>query len=319
MLLPYKKYADFESAGKAVLKYLHERIGFGLWMITRSEGEDWVVLDSLDHFYDVSPNDVFQWTDSFCSRMVAGHGPRIAPCSDAIPCYQNAPIGKQVPIGAYVGVPLAAPDGSLFGTLCAIDPATQPEAIIHELPLVELLAGMLGTILDTELKALNDIRRLEQAKHGAMTDPLTGLFNHRGWDSLLLAEEYRCKRYGHKACLLSLRVNDLQNVNDRCGDAIGNEILKSVSSVLQNVFRESDVIARLSYDEFGILAVDYKENKVQELTNQLEEFLGKRSIDVTIGHAISSPKETLVDTMLRADQQLRLTKQPKKSTHQTAR
>ncbi len=60
--------------------------------------------------------DVFAWSDSFCSRMVRGLGPRVAPVSEDVPAYRDAPIGRQVPIGAYVGVPLLA---SGFSERCA--------------------------------------------------------------------------------------------------------------------------------------------------------------------------------------------------------
>lgn len=75
-------------------------------MVTRTEGEDWIVLPAEDRGYDVKEGDVFRWTDSFCSQMVEGRGPCIAPQSDLIPAYANAPIGQQVSIAAYVGLPL---------------------------------------------------------------------------------------------------------------------------------------------------------------------------------------------------------------------
>ena len=49
--------------------------------------------------------------------------------------YANAPITQQFVIGAYIGVPLLYSDGSLFGTLCAIDPHPQSEDIQQHLPL----------------------------------------------------------------------------------------------------------------------------------------------------------------------------------------
>lgn len=90
-------FHDFESAGRAVLAFLHHRLGFGLWMVTRTEGEDWIVLQTEGQAYDVNPGQVFCWTDSFCFRMVKGDGPRIAPDSDVIPAYAAAPIGQQGP------------------------------------------------------------------------------------------------------------------------------------------------------------------------------------------------------------------------------
>lgn len=158
-MLSLAPYADFKTASSQVLEYLHTQLGFRLWMITRTEEDDWIVLNASDHGYNVQSGDVFRWTDSFCSRMVAGLGPRIAPRSNEIPAYAEAPIGRKVPIGAYVGVPLTRHDGGLFGTLCAIDPMPMPDDVGDQLPLVEIMARLLMTILETELKAQQEARR----------------------------------------------------------------------------------------------------------------------------------------------------------------
>ena len=123
-------FKNFHDAGQAVLHFLRQKFGFDLWMITRVEGNDWIVLQAEDHGYDVKPGRVFNWADSFCSHMVQGHAPRIAPRSEDVPLYASAPIAQQVNIKAYIGQPLVKEDGSLFGTLCAIDPEPKSEKII---------------------------------------------------------------------------------------------------------------------------------------------------------------------------------------------
>ena len=72
-------FTDFETATRAALSLLHQRLGFDLWMMTRTDGNDWIVLQVEDHGYKVSEGSVFRWADSFCSQMVIGRGPRIAP------------------------------------------------------------------------------------------------------------------------------------------------------------------------------------------------------------------------------------------------
>lgn len=123
---------DFREEVTRILKFLQDRIGFDLWMVTRVEGNDWIVLDAQDRGYNVNGGDVFKWADSFCSRMVKGEGPQIAPDSDLIPAYVEAEIGNLVNIRAYIGVQVNWPDGSLFGTLCAIDPEPKPRCIMDE-------------------------------------------------------------------------------------------------------------------------------------------------------------------------------------------
>ena len=79
-----RPFDSFQEASAAILDHLHEILGFDLWMVTRTEGEDWIVLHTNDRGYSVNPGDLFRWTDSFCSRMVLGKGPRIAPASDDV-------------------------------------------------------------------------------------------------------------------------------------------------------------------------------------------------------------------------------------------
>lgn len=182
---------DFEAASQAVLAYLHQQLGFSLWMVTRTQGDDWIVLQANDQGYDIKTGDVLSWKSSFCARMVQGYGPKIAPVAQHIPAYAAAPIGQQVPIGAYIGVPLVHRDGSLFGTLCAIDPVPQPHAIEAALPTLELLADLLSAILNADLRAAEQARRAERLQVEAHEDALSGLYNRRGWDYLMAAEEAR--------------------------------------------------------------------------------------------------------------------------------
>ena len=70
---------DFERASQAVLEFLHRRLGFSLWMVTRVQGDDFIILQAKDEGYGVSPGTVIRWADSFCSQMVKGNAPRVAP------------------------------------------------------------------------------------------------------------------------------------------------------------------------------------------------------------------------------------------------
>jgi len=47
------KFHNFEEAGKQVLQYLHQHLGFGLWMITRVENDDWIILQAENQKYDI--------------------------------------------------------------------------------------------------------------------------------------------------------------------------------------------------------------------------------------------------------------------------
>ena len=298
------KINDFETAGRAVLAFLHQRIGFDLWMVTRTEGDDWIVLQSEDNGYGVAPGTVFRWADSFCSEMVKGNGPRIAPRSDAVPAYAAAPIGRQVQIKAYIGQPLVHADGSLFGTLCAIHPSAQPESIAAEQELVEMLGAMLSTILQTELKATETARRSERLQEEALTDSQTDLFNRRGWDRLLPVEEDRCRRYGHPAALLIVDLDQLKLVNDTNGHAAGDALIARAGAALRQACRSADIVARLGGDEFGILSVECDRAGAEALLERVRATLAEANVKASVGLAMRDPAVGLEHAWENVDQRM---------------
>ena len=277
---------DFERAGQAVLEFLHRRFGFSLWMVTRVHGDDFIVLQSEGDGYGLSEGTVIRWADSFCSEMVKGNGPRIAPDSDAVPAYAAARVGQQAPIKAYVGVPLTHADGRLFGTLCAIDPERQPEAIVQEQDLIELLASMLSSILAAELRLSEEVRRSEHLELESLVDPLTSLLNRRGWDRLLAQEEERCRRYGHTATVFVIDLDQLKEINDTAGHAAGDALLVRAASALQDVVRDIDVVARLGGDEFGLIAVECGATGAELLLGRLRQALDERQVKASVGLAV---------------------------------
>jgi diguanylate cyclase (GGDEF)-like protein len=292
---------DFEHAGREVLEFLRRRFGFGLWMITRVEGDDCIVLQSVDHGYGIGPGRVFRWADSLCSRMISGDGPRVAPDTDLVAAYVTAPITQQLTVRAYIGVPLSLPDGTLFGSLCAIDPARQPDDIVEEQQLIELLASMLSSILNSELKAAEEARRNERLEMEALVDPLTGLANRRAWDELLAREEERCRRYGHPTAVFVLDLDDLKEVNDAAGHAAGDALLTGTAAALRDAVRDADVVARLGGDEFGIIAVECDATGAEQLLTRIRDALDRPGIRASVGIALREPTHGLERAWQEAD------------------
>lgn len=306
-------FEDFESASRAVLNYLHEQLGFGLWMMTRTEGNDWVVLQVEDHYYNVNEGTVFNWTDSFCSQMVQGFGPRVAPCSSEIPVYAAAPIGQQVPIEAYIGVPVNNSDGSLFGTLCAIDPSPQKPDIAKQLPVIELLARFLATALEADLKALEQERLLERIKQEALTDELTNVFNRRGWDKAVELEEERARRYGSPVCVMIIDLDDLKSINDNQGHAKGDKQIKEAAKCIAESVRTNDIVARIGGDEFAVLAVECDKKGAANLYKKISENLCSQKINASIGKALRGSEMTITKTLELADSAMYAQKEQHKS------
>ena len=297
-------FSDFESASRAVLHFLRGRIDMDLWMMTRTEGSDWIVLQADDHGYGVQDGAVFQWEQSYCYRMVRGEGPSVAPNASEVPLYVKAGINQKVEIGAYIGVPVCTSDGSLFGTLCAIDPSPRDEAIRNELPIIELAAKLLGTVLSTELDAQESERSRERSEREAATDALTGVVNRRGWNAAIEAEESRARRYGNPASIVIVDLDGLKEVNDTRGHADGDELICRVADALTDAVRSPDVVARLGGDEFGVLAVECGATKLDRLVERLRSSFVTHDVSASIGKAVRDPENGLVHTVSEADRDM---------------
>jgi GAF domain-containing protein len=139
-------FEDWTSAARASLAFLHRTVGLDVWLVTRLEDPLQVVLHSHPQ-EALPPGTSIFWDRSFCHSMVSGTGPRVATVTAATPAYRDLETGLPQRVAAYLGVPLVTRDGELFGTLCGLSTRAQPRTLTRFLPLVELTARMLSTML----------------------------------------------------------------------------------------------------------------------------------------------------------------------------
>ncbi|MDT8408940.1 MAG: sensor domain-containing diguanylate cyclase [Wenzhouxiangellaceae bacterium] len=303
-MIDIHQFSNFREAAEKTLAFLHHRYAFDLWMVTRVSGEDWIMLETVANDYGMETGQVFNWTDSFCSRMVAGDGPRIAPRSRDVDAYACAPIGEKLTIGAYIGIPLADRDGSLFGTLCAIDPQEHPEISDEDLPLLELISSLLSMVLGREMESMQNQRQAERFRSDSMTDVLTGLSNRRGWDAYLDAEEQRARQFADPIFVTIVDLDELKKVNDGAGHAAGDELLKTASQTLRATIRETDIAARIGGDEFAVAGVMTSRMSCQEVSRSLRESLAQAGVRASVGTALRAPDSDLARTWALADRRM---------------
>jgi diguanylate cyclase (GGDEF)-like protein len=95
--------------------------------------------------------------------------------------------------------------------------------------------------------------RLEQL---AITDGLTGLFNHRHFQERLAGEVERSHRTGHPLSLLMIDVDHFKHYNDQHGHPAGDQVLREMARILTEGRRLNDLVARYGGEEFTVLLVD---------------------------------------------------------------
>ena len=143
-------WTDWVSAADGALRFLHEYVGWDLWVVTHVEGDRQVVLRVFPEGA-VHPGIELPWASSFCRQMIEGNAPRVATVTAAVPQYASRASGPIRDIAAYVGVPLVTADLQLFGTLCGISFRAKPRSAARDLSVVVTTARMLNTLLASDL------------------------------------------------------------------------------------------------------------------------------------------------------------------------
>lgn len=156
---------------------------------------------------------------------------------------------------------------------------------------------------------VSERRRLEEVLWElALIDDLTGLHNRRSF--MLLAEQAlkEAVRAQRPLIALFLDVDGLKAINDTHGHAAGDRALRLVAGALRAACRESDIVGRLSGDEFAVVLaeaneLDGLEGRVRSRVAQAAEHV-EYPLSVSIGVALCPPGEqcTLAEIFERADQ-----------------
>lgn len=106
-----------------------------------------------------------------------------------------------------------------------------------------------------------------QASH----DALTGLVNRREFEHRLSSLISNAKTELQHHALLYIDLDQFKIVNDTCGHAAGDELLRQITLVLQTRIRENDMLARLGGDEFGVLLEKCPLGQAQSVAENLIE------------------------------------------------
>lgn len=156
-------------------------------------------------------------------------------------------------------------------------------------------------------------RTLDQLQHLADHDPLTGLLNRRRLESELAHQVTLSERYGHRACLVLLDLDDFKSTNDSLGHGVGDELLKNIAEILRSRVRRSDLVARLGGDEFALLLPQASREQARRVAEGIAQAIRER-IHITAGHELRTTASFGVATieardvpdrvLLRADQAL---------------
>lgn len=163
---------------------------------------------------------------------------------------------------------------------------------------------------------------LEQLKKLVHKDPLTGVYNRRGFlewgekffESAIKSSKYSGRRKNYMISSLSLvfcDLDDFKKVNDEYGHLVGDKVLKTASSLMAGSLRVSDLICRWGGEEFAIMLVGANLKDAFKIAENLRKNLakkkilidGKKFINITASFGVAeiAGAKNLDDLILKAD------------------
>jgi diguanylate cyclase (GGDEF)-like protein len=112
---------------------------------------------------------------------------------------------------------------------------------------------MVKTVSDQLAVAISHARLFRQVQTQAMTDALTGLYNHRYFQERLERELKLADRNDDKVSLILLDLDHLKRINDSLGHRAGDSALCHVARLMQTTVRGVDICARYGGEEFVVI------------------------------------------------------------------
>lgn len=167
--------------------------------------------------------------------------------------------------GAMVAAPVEV-DGHPWGAVVAVATPGTPLA-----PSAERRLARFCEVVGVAVGAADARRRLAAQ---AITDPLTGLANHRAFQERLRSEVARALRYGRALSLIVLDLDHFKNLNDWYGHQEGDRALVEVAARLQQAARQGDLVARVGGEEFAWILPETDGLQAQEAGRRARELVG---------------------------------------------
>jgi len=165
----------------------------------------------------------------------------------------------------------------------------------REVKLCQVIANLAGNALtNAHMFESTELANLELEKL-AITDGLTGAFNHRQFLARLDDEFNRAKRYENPLSCIMLDIDYFKSINDAFGHKQGDVVLKEITDIIKNNSRKTDVVARYGGEEFVVLLPETDRDgafiQAERLRNAVKGFRCSgqdRCIKVTISLGVST-------------------------------
>ncbi|MDY6948398.1 MAG: GGDEF domain-containing protein [Pseudomonadota bacterium] len=132
--------------------------------------------------------------------------------------------------------------------------------------------------LDRSARDVRDLtEQLKQAEHQAMLDPLTGMFNRRGFEQRLRAFLDDAGSLQGGAMLLA-DIDHFKTINDQYGHVLGDKVIRALAQVISGNIKGRDIAGRIGGEEFAIFLPDTSVAGASAVASQLCSAMSSRTI-----------------------------------------
>jgi diguanylate cyclase (GGDEF)-like protein len=142
----------------------------------------------------------------------------------------------------------------------------------------------------------------------ATADCLTGLFNRRKFDEIIVREMELARRYADHVALVMFDIDHFKAINDTMGHAAGDRVLAELARLALGGVRSVDYVFRWGGEEFLILAPRTGDHDAFEMAEKLRVLVAGHAfpdgvrLTISLGVAEYRPGESLEDWLTRVDQ-----------------
>jgi diguanylate cyclase (GGDEF)-like protein len=141
--------------------------------------------------------------------------------------------------------------------------------------------------LNELMARIQHVKLQEKVRTMAVTDELTGLYNRRGFFSLVEKLLQLCKREKKGIFMLYTDLDGLKKINDTFGHKEGDMALIDIADILRNNYRESDIIARIGGDEFVVIPIGTTEDSAKIATSRLQKNIEIHNSEINRSYKLS--------------------------------
>jgi diguanylate cyclase (GGDEF)-like protein/PAS domain S-box-containing protein len=173
--------------------------------------------------------------------------------------------------------------------------------------------GVIGvfTDIDRQVQAENRQKELNrELARLARHDPLTGLYNRRVLDELMIKEHKRSTRYKRGLAFAIADIDDFKRVNDTYGHDCGDQVLKYLTGIFLDSIRETDTVGRWGGEEFMFVFSETSCEGAEVVAERIRSAIANKpfvcgdislKLSITIGFSYTHGDTSLQEIIKEAD------------------